>query len=101
MGSAMAGINLRLRSAPLITNTGVNFQLRHATAIDTPTIMSLRMIRGLAAFEKPPDAIVFTEERLQKDFEQGHFECLLAELPSGETIGFALFYNKCSQRAFQ
>ena len=57
------------------------------------------MIKGLAEFEKQPDAVVLTKDRLREDFNQGHFECILAEVPSEEqikTVGFALYYNKYS-----
>ena len=57
----------------------------------------LQLIRGLAVYEKAPDAVVATEEDLrQHGFgPKRHFEALLAFL-DGEPAGFALFHPRFS-----
>jgi GNAT superfamily N-acetyltransferase len=69
--------------------------LRYATAEDVDLL--LQLIRGLAAFERAPEAVVATEEDLRR-FGFGperHFEALLAFL-DGEAAGFALFHPRFS-----
>jgi GNAT superfamily N-acetyltransferase len=69
--------------------------LRYATAEDVDLL--LQLIRGLAAFERAPEAVVATEEDLRR-FGFGperHFEALLAFL-DGEPAGFALFHPRFS-----
>jgi GNAT superfamily N-acetyltransferase len=65
--------------------------VRSATAADVETI--LRFIRGLAEFEKEPDAVKTTTADLLRDGfgEQPKFEVLLAEVDQ-EPVGFALFF---------
>lgn len=84
----------RRRSSLHTTAKGFRFRLRQANACDSDVIMS--MIRGLAEFEKQPHAVVLTSDRLRNDLEEGYFECVLAEEPSGVSVGFALYYNKYS-----
>jgi GNAT superfamily N-acetyltransferase len=69
--------------------------LRYATAEDVDLL--LQLIRGLAAIERAPEAVVATEEDLRR-FGFGperHFEALLAFL-DGEAAGFALFHPRFS-----
>ena len=65
--------------------------VRFATAADVETI--LRFIKGLAAFEKEPDAVKTTTADLLRDGfgESPKFEVLLAERGQ-EPVGFALFF---------
>lgn len=65
--------------------------IRSATAADVETI--LRFIKGLAAFEKEPDAVKTTTADLLRDGfgEQPKFEVLIAEA-GAEAVGFALFF---------
>lgn len=65
--------------------------IRPATASDVETI--LRFIKGLAAFEKEPDAVKTTTADLLRDGfgEQPKFEVLLAEVGT-DAVGFALFF---------
>jgi len=65
--------------------------VRPATPADVETI--LRFIKGLAAFEKEPDAVRATLDDLRRDGfgKQPKFEVLIAEL-DGEPVGFALFF---------
>ena len=69
--------------------------IRFAT-IDNVGVL-LQLIRGLAVYEKAPDAVVATEEDLrQHGFgPKRHFEALLAFL-DGEPAGFALFHPRFS-----
>ncbi len=69
--------------------------IRSATADDAALLLDL--IRGLAAYEKAPDAVIATEADLR---EHGfgaspRFEALLAFL-DGEPVGLALFYANFS-----
>jgi GNAT superfamily N-acetyltransferase len=68
-----------------------HISIRPATAADVETI--LRFIKGLAAFEKEPDAVKTTTADLLRDGfgEQPKFEVLLAEVDQ-EPVGFALFF---------
>ena len=67
--------------------------LRWATVKDAATI--LQMIQGLADFEQCAADVLMSEERLRRDFVDGHFECVLAESrATGGCVGFAVFYYK-------
>ena len=65
--------------------------VRPATPADVETILGF--IKGLAAFEKEPDAVKATLDDLRRDGfgKQPKFEVLIAEL-DGEPVGFALFF---------
>lgn len=69
--------------------------IRFATAHDAAAI--LRFIKGLAEFQRDPDAVRVTAEDLGAQLREPNppFECLLAE--DGATpVGFALFYRNYS-----
>jgi GNAT superfamily N-acetyltransferase len=65
--------------------------IRPATSADVDTILAF--IRGLAAFEREPDAVKTTRQDLLRDGfgESPKFEVLIGEL-EGEPAGFALFF---------
>jgi len=65
--------------------------IRPATPADIETILGF--IKGLAAFEREPDAVKATLDDLRRDGfgKQLKFEVLIAEL-EGEPVGFALFF---------
>ena len=65
--------------------------VRPATPADVETILGF--IKGLAAFEREPDAVQATRDDLLRDGfgKQPKFEVLIAEL-DGEPVGFALFF---------
>lgn len=83
----------RCRHIELRSLASPSCELRWTTASDAPLILS--MIRGLAEFEKQPEVVQLTEARLREDFNEGCFECLLAE-SCGDSIGFAFFHPKYS-----
>ena len=63
-----------------------------ATRNDIPALLSL--IRGLAAYEKKPNAVVTTEQDLLRDAFGKHskFRALIAEW-KGEPAGYASFFH--------
>jgi GNAT superfamily N-acetyltransferase len=65
--------------------------IRCATRADVRTI--LEFIRGLAAYEREPDAVVATEEDLLRDGfgDQPYYACLIAE-EDGAPAGFAFYF---------
>ena len=69
--------------------------VRFATAEDVATILAL--IRGLAQYERAPEAVVATEDDLRRWGFGGerHFEAILAFL-DGEAVGLALFHPRFS-----
>jgi GNAT superfamily N-acetyltransferase len=69
--------------------------IRFATPGDAPTI--LRFIRGLAEYEREPNAVTVTaaELRVQMDSGDPPFECILAEYDA-EAVAFALFFRNYS-----
>jgi GNAT superfamily N-acetyltransferase len=69
--------------------------IRFATPDDAETI--LRLIRGLAEYEREADAVKATAAglRAQMECESPPFECLIAEC-EGKAIGFALFFRSYS-----
>ena len=69
--------------------------VRFATAEDAALL--LRLIRGLALYERAPDAVVATEDDLRRwGFgPERHFEALIAFL-DGEPAGLALFHPRFS-----
>jgi len=76
----------------------MDFHIRRATADDADTIHAL--IRGLAEFEREPDAVKTTalEIASQLSQEPPPFECYLAETTSEPTsvLGFALLFQSYS-----
>jgi len=69
--------------------------IRFATSDDAATI--LRLIKGLAGYEREPDAVAVTAEELRAQMASANppFECLLAEY-AAEAAGFALFFRNYS-----
>jgi GNAT superfamily N-acetyltransferase len=70
-------------------------EIRSAVAADTPLILSL--IRELAEYERAPDAVVASEERIRETLfgPQARAEVLLGY--EGDTpVGFALFFHNYS-----
>jgi GNAT superfamily N-acetyltransferase len=69
--------------------------VRPATPADVETILDF--IKGLAAFEREPDAVKTTIDDLLRDGfgEHPKFEVLIAELDGG-SVGFALFFSTYS-----
>src|SRR5215472_6917821 len=69
--------------------------IRFAVASDAGTIV--RFIRGLAEYERVPDAVKVTADEIRAQMESSDppFECLLAEYES-EAVGFALFFRNYS-----
>lgn len=67
------------------------FRIRDAAAADVGVI--LRLIRGLAEYERAPDAVTATEEDLLRDGfgERPRFHVVLAEW-DGAPVGFAFFF---------
>lgn len=66
-------------------------------ADESDAALLLRFIRGLAEYEREPDAVQATEERLKQQLasSQPPFECLLAHV-DGVAAGFALFFHSYS-----
>ena len=69
--------------------------IRFAVPSDASTIV--HFIRGLAEYERVPDAVKVTASEIRAQMESGDppFECLLAEYES-EPAGFALFFRNYS-----
>lgn len=69
--------------------------IRFAAPRDAETI--LRFIRGLADYEREPDAVRVTAAELRTQIESADppFECLVAE-NEGEAVGCALFFRNYS-----
>jgi GNAT superfamily N-acetyltransferase len=72
-----------------------DLRLRPATSEDASTIVDL--IRGLAEYEREPDAAVVTEADIVRDGfgPRPLFEVVIAEW-RGEPVGFALFFHNYS-----
>ena len=69
--------------------------IREATPNDLPII--LRMIRGLAEYERLADQCQATEEKLRRTLfgEPRYAECVIALL-GADAVGFALFFHNYS-----
>ena len=65
--------------------------IRKATPADVPLILDL--IRGLAEYEREPNAVVATEQDLLRDGfgPEPKYRCLIAELDA-KPAGFAFFF---------
>lgn len=70
--------------------------LRTASEADLDTIVEL--IHGLAEYERQPDAVLLDREQLRNHLFgiRPFAEVILAETPSGESTGFALFFHNFS-----
>lgn len=70
--------------------------LRPATEADLDTIIAL--IRGLAEYEKEPDAVTLDREELRRNLfgPRPYAEVIMAETVGGESAGFALFFHNFS-----
>lgn len=70
----------------------MSFQIRKANKSDAPAILEL--IKGLALYEKEPDAVESSVEDIVRDGfgSSPLFNVLLAETNDGEAVGFALFF---------
>jgi GNAT superfamily N-acetyltransferase len=73
----------------------VTLRIRAARPEDAATIH--RFIRGLAEYEREPDAVEVTPAELAAQLaeERPPFECLIAER-AGEAVGFALYFMNYS-----
>jgi hypothetical protein len=74
------------------------FTLREATREDVPAIFSL--VKGLALYEKSPDAVLATEDVLRENiFERQQAHVVLACVGQ-EAVGMALYVNSydCNER---
>jgi GNAT superfamily N-acetyltransferase len=91
--------SLRAQQSNLVRGTrrggGSAITLRFATVDDIGLL--LQLIRGLAVYEKAPDAVVATEDDLRRHGfgSERHFEALLAFIGS-DPVGFALFHPRFS-----
>lgn len=70
--------------------------IRYARPQDAATIHDF--ITQLAVYEREPDAVEVTPAELASQLAEQPppFECLLAESPEGEPLGFALFFHNYS-----
>ncbi len=70
---------------------GCKLNIRPATIDDAALILDL--IRGLAIYEKEPDAVKATENDIRRDGfgPDAKFQCVIAEW-QGQPAGFALFF---------
>lgn len=68
-------------------------EIRLATPDDIPAIYNLVLL--LAEYEKEKDSVTATIQDYQRDFEQGHFQALVA-LVDGKHIGMAFYYRSYS-----
>lgn len=69
-------------------------QVRKAIRADVPTILEL--IKGLAEYEKEPDAVINTDEDLTRALFEDHLcEALVVERED-QILGFAIYYTSYS-----
>ena len=70
--------------------------LRPAREADLDTI--IRLIQGLADYEREPDAVTLDREELRQNLfgARPFAEVIIAETPAGENAGFALFFHNFS-----
>lgn len=66
-----------------------NIRIRPATLADMPAVHAL--VYELAVYEKAPEAVVTTPEEYERDFAEGRFECMVADM-EGAVAGMVLFY---------
>jgi GNAT superfamily N-acetyltransferase len=74
---------------------GVSLRIRPAVADDSALVLEL--IVGLAEYERLPNEVVATEERVRESLfgPRPDAEVIIAEL-DGEPVGFALFFHNYS-----
>jgi len=72
-----------------------SIRIRKGTKADLPAIMEL--VKGLATFEKEPDAVTASLEDYHKAFDSGLIACDVAELEGHNgIIGMTLYYDSFS-----
>ena len=71
----------------------MSLKIRKAKKEDLSNVLEL--ITELAVFENEPNAVEVNLEELTTDFENGSFNCLVAELQN-IIVGIALYYNRYS-----
>ena len=72
-----------------------DFRIEPATDADVPVI--LRLIKGLAEYEKLADAVVVTEQRLRDTlFGPRRFAEVIIGYAGTEAVGFAVFFHNFS-----
>jgi len=71
----------------------LSLKIRKAKKEDLSSV--LRLIKELADFENEPKAVEITLEEFVKDYADGLFNCLVAELQN-KIVGIALYYNRYS-----
>lgn len=67
--------------------------IRDAKVTDMPAVYSL--VCELAVFEEAPDSVLTTVEEYVRDFRNGGFRCLVADL-AGSVVGIALYFQAYS-----
>ena len=65
-------------------------KIRPAVPSDMSAVHSL--VVELAVYEKAPEAVTATLSDYQDDFENGVFQCIVAENEAFEVVGMVLFY---------
>ncbi len=63
--------------------------IRSAEKSDMGAVLSL--VKELAEYEKAPEQVTTTPDDYRRNFEEGVFEALVAEM-DGEVVGMALYY---------
>src|SRR5690606_36168949 len=63
--------------------------IRSAEKSDMEVVLSL--VKELAEYEKAPEQVTATPDDYRRNFEEGVFEALVAEM-DGEVVGMALYY---------
>lgn len=66
----------------------MNFNIRKAEEKDIPQLIEL--FREFSVFEKKPDKMVNSIEKMKKQFE--YFECFLASNTEGQIIGYLSYF---------
>ena len=71
----------------------MEINIRKATQKDLPFVHD--MVRGLAIYEREESAFVATLEAYKRDFEEGWFECQVAENEK-DIVGMIVYYETFS-----
>jgi len=74
----------------MVLKNGSSILIRKGTSYDIPAVHAL--VRELAIYEKAEEQHTTSIDQYAKDFDENHFEFIVAEHPTDGIVGMAFYY---------